>query len=71
MEKKIVYFVGDWTNQNPEITEFLETYGRSGVPLYVYFGPRDPASRERPGPEVLPQLLTPGLVQDIIGAQIE
>jgi thiol:disulfide interchange protein/DsbC/DsbD-like thiol-disulfide interchange protein len=65
--KNISYFVGDWTNQNPEITEFLETYGRSGVPLYVYFGPRDKISGERPDPEVLPQLLTPGLVADVIG----
>ncbi len=65
-EKNVVYFVGDWTNQNPEITKFLESYGRSGVPLYVYIGPRDPVSKQRPEPIILPQLLTPGLVADTL-----
>lgn len=61
----VVYLLGDWTNRNPEITEFLQKYGRSGVPLYVYYGPRDPISKKRPEPVVLPQLLTPGLIEDI------
>lgn len=55
---------GDWTNRNPEITSFLAGYGRSGVPLYVYYGPADPATGQRPEPVVLPQVLTPGLVRE-------
>lgn len=43
---------GDLTRPDPEITELLESYGRSGVPLYLWFPPG------RSGPaEILPQLL--------------
>ncbi|MBA3510318.1 protein-disulfide reductase DsbD domain-containing protein [Sphingomonas sp.] len=42
---------GDWTNGDPAITRFLESRGRAGVPLYLWY---------RPGaePEELPQILT-------------
>lgn len=63
---KILYLIGDWTNQNPEITDFLASYGRNGVPLYIYFGGRDPTTGERPDPVVMPQLLTPGVIEDVI-----
>ena len=46
-----VYMVGDWTNQDAEISRYLQLYGRSGVPLYVYYG------AENAEPEVLPQVL--------------
>jgi thiol:disulfide interchange protein len=52
----IAYLVGDWTRQEPAITAYLQAHGRDGVPLYVYYKPG-----ARHG-EVLPQLLTPGLV---------
>ena len=58
----ISVFVGDWTNQNPEITTFLKSHGRNGVPLYVYYGSKDTATGQRPDPVVLPQILTPGIV---------
>jgi thiol:disulfide interchange protein len=35
-----VYMVGDWTDVDPHITEFLEAHGAVGVPLYVVFGPQ-------------------------------
>lgn len=54
--------VGDWTNEDPEITEVLQRHGRAGVPLYLYFGPG--ASEAL----VLPQLLTPNLVIEAIEA---
>ncbi|PZQ48250.1 MAG: disulfide bond formation protein DsbD [Micavibrio aeruginosavorus] len=63
---KVKYLKGDWTNQNPAITSFLEEYGRSGVPIYVYYGPRDQKLGTRPEPVVLPQILTPGLVENAI-----
>ncbi len=46
-----VYMVGDWTNQDAEISRYLTLYGRSGVPLYVYYGAHNAE------PKVLPQLL--------------
>jgi len=65
-QKNIKYLKGDWTNQNPEITNFLEEYGRSGVPIYVYYGPRETKGGTRPEPVVLPQLLTPGLIAETL-----
>lgn len=52
----IHYLKGDWTNQDAAITRYLADFQRSGVPLYVVY-PRGGGA-----PEVLPQLLTPGLV---------
>lgn len=58
----IVYLKGDWTRRDDAITEYLAQYGRNGVPLYVYYPPGD-----NPGePEVLPQILTPGLVIGVL-----
>ena len=31
--------VGDWTNGDPAITRFLESRGRAGVPLYLWYAP--------------------------------
>lgn len=65
-DKNITALKGDWTNQNPEITKFLESHGRKGVPLYVFYAGRDPATGQRPEPEILPQLLTPAIVAEAI-----
>jgi thiol:disulfide interchange protein DsbD len=56
---QVAYLKGDWTRQDAAITAFLKQYERSGVPLYVFY----PARGE---PEVLPQILTPGLVIDTV-----
>ena len=53
----IVYLKGDWTNRNSEITALLKEYGRSGVPLYLYYSPGSTSA------QILPQLLTEGIVQ--------
>lgn len=45
----------DWTHYDPVITEALESFGRSGVPLYVLYPPGGE-------PILLPEILTPGLV---------
>lgn len=58
--KGITTLVADWTNGDPEITKYLQSFGRSGVPIYVYY----PAGGE---PVVLPQLLTPNTVLEAIG----
>jgi thiol:disulfide interchange protein DsbD len=58
----ITYLKGDWTSQDERITALLTQFGRSGVPLYVFY-PAGADSR----PVVLPQLLTPGIVLEAIG----
>lgn len=61
----IQYLKGDWTNQDPDITEYLNSFGRSGVPIYVYYKSPN-ADGIRPAPVVLPQILTPGIVEEIL-----
>ncbi len=53
----ITYLKGDWTSQDQQITAFLKSFGRSGVPLYVSY----PAGNNS-SPVVLPQILTPEIV---------
>lgn len=60
-EKNIAYLVGDWTNRDPDITQFLQQYDRNGVPLYVYF----PAGVDSQ-PVVLPQVLTESIVLEAL-----
>ena len=60
-ENNITYLKGDWTNNDPEITEVLRRYETSGVPLYLMY-PSDPSLPA----EVLPQILTTGVVLDAI-----
>ena len=58
----IQVMVGDWTSEDPQITEVLKRHGRAGVPLYLYFAPGESEVL------VLPQLLTPNLVIEAIEA---
>lgn len=50
-----VLMVADWTVRDPVITAALESFGASGVPLYVYY----PSGGQ---PQILPQTLTRGVV---------
>lgn len=52
----VVELTGDWTDGNPDITRFLESRGRAGVPLYLWY---EPGKAE---PEELPQVLTPAML---------
>lgn len=56
-DRDISYLKGDWTNQDAAITQKLAEFGRSGVPLYVFY----PAGQDTQA-VVLPQLLTPEIV---------
>lgn len=52
----VAYLVADWTRRDAAVTALLRSYGRDGVPLYLYY---------RPGAgdgEVLPQILTPDAI---------
>jgi thiol:disulfide interchange protein DsbD len=55
-----VYMKGDWTNEDPAITEFLQQYHSPGVPLYVVF-PKDGGEGHK-----LPTVLTSSLVEDAL-----
>jgi thiol:disulfide interchange protein DsbD len=61
-DKKVAYLKADWTNRDAGIAKTLAGFGRSGVPLYVIYAPGGGA------PQVLPQLLTPGVVLDALKA---
>ncbi|WP_240913766.1 thioredoxin family protein [Sphingomonas sp. HDW15A] len=52
----VVTLVGDWTDGDPAITRFLESRGRAGVPLYLWY---EPGGAE---PEELPQVITPAML---------
>ncbi len=58
---------GDWTLEDPVITEWLEMYDRAGVPLYLYF----PQGSSLESVTILPQILTPGIVVNAIVAADE
>jgi thiol:disulfide interchange protein DsbD len=60
-EKRIRYLIGDWTNYDPAITQYLKSFGRNGVPIYVFYGAPDEGG-QRPEPQVLPQILTPSIL---------
>ena len=55
----VTYLKGDWTNRDAEITKILAEFGRSGVPLYVFYPEGAGYSKK---PVVLPQILTPDIV---------
>ena len=55
----VTVMVGDWTSDDPAITRFLESKGRSGVPLYLWYAPGKEAV-------VLPQLLTPATLTALV-----
>ena len=58
LNNKISYVVADWTNKDSNILKSLNFYGRSGVPLYVYWKPG------MPEPDILPAILTEKLLLD-------
>ncbi|MEW6305100.1 MAG: protein-disulfide reductase DsbD domain-containing protein [Verrucomicrobiota bacterium] len=56
-----VALLGDFTASDPLIYSELQKYGRAGVPLVLVY----PADASAP-PIVLPEVLTPGIVQDAL-----
>jgi thiol:disulfide interchange protein len=61
----ITYLKGDWTKRDAEITAVLTKFGRSGVPLYVFY----PAEKNAK-PIELPQVLTPDIVLSTLTTSI-
>lgn len=60
-ELNVVPFEADYTRRDPQIKEMLDHYGRAGVPLYLVFAPNQPDR-----PQILPELLTPGILIDAL-----
>ena len=60
----VTYLKGDWTNKDAQITHVLTTFGRSGVPLYVFYPAGKGAAPVKP--VELPQILTPSIVLNTI-----
>ena len=56
----VQYMEGDWTAEDPEITKALESFSRTGVPLYLIY------SKEGRKARVLPQILTESIVLEAI-----
>jgi thiol:disulfide interchange protein DsbD len=50
----------DWTRGDDAITQTLASFGRSGVPAYALYVPGQSK------PELLPEVLTPGIVMDAV-----
>ena len=62
IDADIPYMIADWTDYDADIGRFVQSHGRSGIPLYVMY-PRGVGSE----PVILPQLLT----RDIVLTAIE
>jgi len=57
---RVALFRADWTREDPAITQALTSLGRSGVPVYALYSPG------QADPQLLPQVLTPGIVVDAV-----
>jgi len=68
-DNNVRYIKGDWTNQDENITKYLESHGRNGVPLYVLYHKADD-NGQRPKAQLLPQILTPNIVLNAIKGDI-
>ena len=62
IDADIPYMIADWTDYDADIGRFVQSHGRSGIPLYVMY-PRGSGSQ----PVILPQLLS----RDIVLTAIE
>jgi thiol:disulfide interchange protein len=58
---RVALLRADWTRHDEAITQALAAMGRSGVPAYALYAPG------QIGPELLPEVLTPGIVTDALG----
>ena len=59
-EKEIFYMEADWTNKNKLIAEKLESFGRSSIPLYVFYPERNKQ------PIILPEILSESVIEDYL-----
>lgn len=55
----VEYIKGDWTNADANITDYLASFGRNGVPMYVVY-------QQGQAPKLLPQILTSSTVMEAL-----
>jgi len=55
----VAVLVGDWTDGDATLGRFIEAHNRAGVPLYLFY-PKGAAE-----PQVLPQVLTPAMLEGL------
>lgn len=60
-EMNAVMLLGDYTRKSPSIRDELKRFGQAGVPLVLVYSKQSTAK-----PEILPALLTPGIVLDAL-----
>lgn len=60
LSKNIIAMQADWTRPNEDISNFLSSYGRFGIPFNIVYGPG------APGGIILPELLSPNIVIEAI-----
>jgi thiol:disulfide interchange protein DsbD len=58
----VVKLKADWTSDDPVVTAELKKFGRASVPFYLLYPPGNAE------PQVLPSLLTPGIVLNALEA---
>ena len=58
---QVVTLKADWTQRDETIGKFLATFGRTGVPFYVFY----PANGE---PRPLPEAITPAIVKQALAS---
>lgn len=63
IDNGVAYMVADWTHYNPKIGEYLQKYGRNGIPFYIVY----PADQSRE-PIILPQILTTSVVLEALAS---
>ena len=61
VNKGVWLFRADWTHADPAISKTLQQFNRDGVPLYLLYSPKS-----KDAPQVLPEVLTPGIVLDAL-----
>jgi suppressor for copper-sensitivity B len=59
-ESDVITMKADWTNRDPEIADYLKSFGRYGIPFNVVYGPNAPDGI------ALPELLRKDLVLDAL-----
>ncbi|MBS2034681.1 thioredoxin family protein [bacterium] len=59
LQKQVVLLKADWTQRDETIGKFLASFGRTGVPFYVYYPPNGE-------PRPLPEAISPGIVKSAL-----
>lgn len=58
-EAGVIQMIADWTNKDAVIAKEIESFGRSGIPLYVFYRPEGKT-------DVLPEVITKQMIIDKI-----